>query len=315
MLEVQNLTFSYRRESPVLEDVSFSVGKGDFAAVIGSNGAGKSTLLKLLLNQLTPTAGSIRIFGEEVRSFRNWPRVGYVPQGHSYLNSDFPATVEEVLFGQMFPQIGLFHRLCRTHRERVGEVLAQVSMEPFRKVRLGTLSGGQLQRILIARALINRPEMLILDEPTTGIDVQNAHALYALLDQLNQKLELTILMVTHDLVHAANYARTIFCIEDGNLAVVPPDQLQHELIHRHHHDRKDGCEHFLALDRQCEACAHHLECERELTGSHSHRRSLKCVSGHCEAHGTACRCEPENAVPTGASPQVGERTQKFGEEK
>lgn len=265
MINVAHLTFSWRREVPLLDDVSFQVNAGDFAVIIGSNGAGKSTLLKLLLNQLQPEAGEIRLFGEDVRSFRSWPRIGYVSQGHAYMNSDFPATVEEVLLAHQFPQIGLFHRVKRIHRERVWDVLGLVGMEAFRTARLGELSGGQLQRILIARALANRPELLILDEPTTGIDVQNAHALYELLDRLNRELKLTILMVTHDLVHASNYAKRIFCIEDGNLAEVEPSQLQHELIHHHHHDHKNRCEHFEALDQSCDACEHHAGC------CHAHR--------------------------------------------
>ncbi|MBO5436977.1 MAG: metal ABC transporter ATP-binding protein [Thermoguttaceae bacterium] len=254
ILTVQDLTFAYRREMPILKSVTFSASEGDFAAVIGSNGAGKSTLMKLILNQLTPTSGEVCLFGENVRTFRNWPLLGYVPQGNSYLNSEFPASVEEVLLAHQFPQIGLFRRAKRQHRERVGEVLALVGMEDFRTARIGTLSGGQLQRVLIARALVNHPKLLILDEPTTGIDVQNAHALYELLARLNRELKLTILMVTHDLVHAVNYARTIFCIEDGNLAAVPPKELEHELAHRHHHAGKDECEHVQAIETHHSAC-------------------------------------------------------------
>ncbi len=259
VLEVDRLTFSYRRETPILEDVSFSVSEGDFAAIIGSNGAGKSTLLKLLLNQLSPNSGTVQIFGTDVDGFRNWSRVGYVPQGHSYLNSDFPAVVEEVLLAHQFPHIGLFRRARKEHRDRVREVLALVDMETYRTARLGILSGGQLQRVLIARALINRPELLILDEPTNGIDVQNSHALYDLLNRLNRELKLTILMVTHDLVHASTFARKIFCIEQGNLAVVAPEELHHELRHRHRHPLKENCEHFLTL-KECPCSCEHDSC-------------------------------------------------------
>ncbi len=255
MLEIKRLTFSYRRETPVLDDVSFSVQAGDFCTLIGSNGTGKSTLLKLLLRQLTPDSGEIRFFGEKLAAFHNWRRVGYVPQGHSYLNSDFPATVEEILLAHQYPRIGLFGRIRGEHREKVAEVLRLVDMTSFRTARLGALSGGQLQRVLIARALVNTPDMLILDEPTTGIDLPNAHALYELLDRLNQDFKLTILMVTHDLIHAVNYAKRIFCLEDGNLAEISPDQLQHELVHRHHHNRKDdGCEHVQAMEKECRKC-------------------------------------------------------------
>jgi len=261
VLEIKHLTFSYRRETPILDDVSLTAQTGDFCVLIGSNGTGKSTLLKLFLRQLTPDSGEIRLFGEELASFRGWSRVGYVPQGHSYLNSDFPATVEEILLAHQFPRIGLFGRVRRSHREKVTEVLKLVDMIPFRTARLGTLSGGQLQRILIARALVNDPELLILDEPTTGIDVQNAHALYELLDRINREFRLTILMVTHDLIHAVNYASRIFCLEDGNLAEISPCQLQHELIHRHHHDRKDdACEHVQALEKRCQECVFYQKC-------------------------------------------------------
>lgn len=234
----QHVSFAYTSEAVVLEDVSFAVHRGEFLGVIGANGAGKSTLLRLLLNQLSPRSGHIRILGVEVGKFHDWHRVGYVPQSHPFLNSAFPATVEEILLAAMYPQIGLFRRASRRHREIARDTLRLVGMESAHHTRIGTLSGGQVQRVLIARALVNSPEALILDEPTSGIDPLNTALLYELLASLNRDLGLTILMVTHDTNRAAAFLGRALCIEDATLVELDRNQLAYELQHRHKHPER-----------------------------------------------------------------------------
>ena len=242
MIHVANVSFRYRSDAPVLRDVSLDVLPGDFVGIIGSNGSGKSTLMKLILHQCSPQSGRITLFGKEARSFTDWPQLGYVPQSHHYSGAAFPATVAEILLANMYPQIGFGHFIHQKHRQRVREVLEQVGMQATEQALIGTLSGGQLQRVLIARALINRPKLLLLDEPTTGMDTDAAADLYALLKQFNDTQNLTILMITHDIARAADVVKQIYCLEDGNLLQLERGQVLHELAHRHRHpDGQANC--------------------------------------------------------------------------
>ena len=170
-IEAHNLSFSYGT-LPVLENVSFAVPEGSYTALIGANGAGKSTLLKLLLGELTPTAGTLSLLGTPIRSFREWPRIGYVPQGTQAGYADFPASVSEVVSAGLYKKIGLFRFANAANRREIARALSLVGMDGFEKRPIGDLSGGQRQRILLARALVNNPSLLVLDEPMTGVDAR-----------------------------------------------------------------------------------------------------------------------------------------------
>ena len=197
-IESHNLSFSYGT-LPVLENVSFSVPEGSYTALIGANGAGKSTLLKLLLGELTPTSGALSLLGQPIRSFRDWPRIGYVPQGTQAGYADFPASVSEVVSAGLYKKIGLFRFANASHRKEIARALSLVGMDGFEKRPIGDLSGGQRQRVLLARALAGQPSLLILDEPMTGVDAQNAAAFRELLHRLNRETGITVLLVTHDI--------------------------------------------------------------------------------------------------------------------
>lgn len=239
ILEVNNLSFSYGNE-PIFSKVGFSVHRGDFVAIIGSNGAGKSTLLKLILAEIYPTAGDIRLFGEDIRHFKSWPQIGYVPQAGLQSVVNFPATVEEIVKANLFSQIGLLRFPRKEHREKTLQVLESVGMGVYSKRLIGELSGGQQQRVMLARVLVNDPEMMLLDEPTTGVDAQSVESLYELLSQLNRKTGLTIVMVTHDISRAVNYVSKIFCLEEGSLVELDKSQISEELSHKHVHPVKDS---------------------------------------------------------------------------
>lgn len=234
MLEAENLTFSYG-EIPVLSNLSFSLPKGGFAALIGSNGVGKSTLLKLLLGELTPTSGTVRVLGQETRRFRDWPKVGYVPQDGLGGHADFPASVNEIVQANLVSDIGLFRFPRREHREKVRQALEAVGMEDYGSRLIGALSGGQRQRVLLARALVAGPELMILDEPTSGMDRQSADGFYQLLARLNQSSGLTILMVSHEPERLSGLASAIYCLENGTLVGLTPQQYREEQLHRHTH--------------------------------------------------------------------------------
>lgn len=220
-LEADRLSFSYG-EAPVLSCASFGLPQGGFAALIGPNGAGKSTLLKLLL-------------GQDTARFRNWRRLGYVPQDGLARHTDFPASVEEVVLANLSGEIGLFRFPRPEHRERVRQALELVGMAGYGRRLIGALSGGQRQRVLLARALISRPEVMLLDEPTSGMDLQSGENFYRLLAGLNRDHGLTILMVSHDVDRICSYVSTLYCLEEGTLAELTPGQVRRERagLHRH----------------------------------------------------------------------------------
>ena len=234
VIDAAQLSFSYG-DVPVLSNITFGLNKGGFAALIGSNGTGKSTLLKLLLGELSPTSGTVRLLGTELGAFRAWTKIGYVPQEGLARQADFPASVEEIVQANLFSEIGLFRFPKREHREKVRKVLARVGMDGCEKRLIGELSGGQRQRVLLARALISMPEVMILDEPTTGMDQESADDFYRLLSELNKSAGLSILMVSHDVERVCGYVSTVYCLEQGTMAVLTPAELREETAHRHPH--------------------------------------------------------------------------------
>ncbi|NLM77427.1 MAG: metal ABC transporter ATP-binding protein [Ruminococcaceae bacterium] len=240
IISTEDLSFYYGR-TPVFSRVSFSMQPGDFAAVIGANGTGKSTLVKLLLGQLKPATGRIHIFGQEQRQFHEWWRVGYLPQGHILTAQSFPATALELVQTGLYPQIGFMRFARRQHREQVRQALEMVGMEQIAGKLVGQLSGGQQQRVMLARVLVARPQLMILDEPATGIDERSAASLYSLLSELNKERKLTILMITHDVARVQSYLSRVFCLESGSLIELSHSQLVDELGHRHKHPVNPEC--------------------------------------------------------------------------
>jgi zinc transport system ATP-binding protein len=234
IVEVQNLGFSYGA-APVFSGVGFSVLRGDFVGIIGSNGAGKSTLLRLMLGELAPAAGGIRLFGQDIRRFRDWPKIGYVPQNALKTGADFPASVREIVQANLYAQVGLCRFPSRALRKKAADALAEVGMAGYEKRLIGELSGGQQQRVMLARVLVGAPELMMLDEPTTGVDASTIEALYALLRRLNRENGLTIVMVTHDVARVSEHASRILCLEEGSLVELSRAQVESELEHRHKH--------------------------------------------------------------------------------
>ena len=180
-IEIKNLYFSYGKEN-VLDGVSLCLKEGRLAILAGENGAGKSTLLRLLLGELPigeshkgdheegSSDGSIEILGQDIRQFKDWSSISYVPQNGMGGWKDFPASVEEIVRANLYKQIGLFRFAGKKERQQVRAALAQVGMEEYQNRLIGRLSGGQQQRVLLARALVNEPKLLILDEPTSALD-------------------------------------------------------------------------------------------------------------------------------------------------
>ncbi|WP_028987131.1 metal ABC transporter ATP-binding protein [Thermicanus aegyptius] len=211
ILEIKDLFYRYD-ENEVLKGVSLSLKKGEMLGLVGPNGSGKSTLLKVILGFLPLQRGKVLWYGTELSRFRHWERIGYVSQKANSFNTGFPATVEEVVGLGRVGRIGLFKRPGKADREKVREALATVGMEPYLKRNIGRLSGGQQQRVFIAKALVQDPEVLILDEPTVGVDAHSEEVFYSLLKRLNQERGISLLLVSHDLGVVSEQMDTVACI-------------------------------------------------------------------------------------------------------
>lgn len=211
MIYIDDVSFRYGEED-VLQRVSFEVKEGEFWALIGPNGSGKSTLIRLILGLTEPTSGEVKLFGVPATKFKERERIGYVSQKSNAFNSSFPATVLEVVRSGLTKEKGLFRRFSKEATERSLDALKKVDMQDFAHRNIGDLSGGQQQRVFIARALVGGPELLIMDEPTVGIDERHVRAFYELLERLNEEHGLAILLVTHEIDLVTSLASHVACL-------------------------------------------------------------------------------------------------------
>jgi len=203
IIQIKNLSFAYDKQK-ILEDINLDIEERDFLAIIGPNGGGKSTLLKLILGINPVQQGIIKTFGEKPK--KNLSKIGYVPQ-NTNINTDFPIKViEVVLMGHIGTKPPLFGYAKEEILCAMG-ALAQVGMEKFAQKKIGDLSGGQRQRVMIARALCAHPQILILDEPTSSIDVDGQKQIYELLELLNKSI--TIIVVSHDISIILEFANKV----------------------------------------------------------------------------------------------------------
>lgn len=198
-IEVQNLSFSYTPAEKTLEGVSFVIPHGSICALVGPNGSGKTTLLKILIGLLTPSGGGVLILGKPPKESRAF--IGYVPQRFSF-DKTFPITVFEFL--------RMSHPIRA--RKEIVTYLQHLNMDVHIDARLGVLSGGQLQRVLICRAMLSDPAILFLDEPVSGVDVGGEQTFYELIAHLHREHNTTIVMVSHELDVVANFADLVLCI-------------------------------------------------------------------------------------------------------
>jgi zinc transport system ATP-binding protein len=202
VVEIEHLTVQYP-DVKALDDVSFTVKKGDFLGIIGPNGAGKSTLFSSMLGLHTKYKGTIKFFGKDIRKSKDYLKeIGYVPQKPIF-EKNFPATVNDVV------RMGLRKE---SDANKIDEILQQLWIHELSKKRIGELSGGQQQRVFIAKALVNNPKFLILDEPVTGIDQQSIDLFYSILRELNSKQKITIIWSSHDLDAVNQLANHVACL-------------------------------------------------------------------------------------------------------
>lgn len=210
----------------VLEDVTFSLHGNDFFGIIGPNGGGKTTLIRVMLGLLRPTAGRVLLFGGDPESSSR--SVGYVPQYFGF-DADFPISVEETVLSGRIGRRGLFRRYSRDDRRIAREAMERVGVQPLADRKMGSLSGGEKQRVFIARALVNDPGLLVLDEPTASVDTIAATDLYELLGELNERIP--IILISHDIGVISSHVKTIACLQ-RRLFVHDSNQISEEALEK-----------------------------------------------------------------------------------
>jgi zinc transport system ATP-binding protein len=208
VVELSDVSFGYTA-TPVVEDVTLRIDAAEYVAMVGPNGSGKSTLMRLMLGLLRPDAGEARLFGEPAHAFDDGSRLGYVAQ-HASAAKEMPITVREVVKMGRFPHVG-FRRLSGPDWAVVDDAIETVGMDAFADRRVTQLSGGQRQRTFIARALASEADLLVLDEPTVGVDAESVDAFYDLLETLNAG-GITVLLVEHDLGAVVDHADRVVCL-------------------------------------------------------------------------------------------------------
>jgi len=226
LLELKKVYFGYGA-MPVLEDINIHIHHGQFAALVGPSGAGKTTLLKLILGSLQATDGEIYTRGKLLQNGHK-PRVGYVPQLET-VDWNFPVTVEQAVWMGQIGNKNPLPWMMAEERKQIQDVLERLGILDLAQRHIRDLSGGQQQRVFLARALISKPDLLVLDEPTVGLDIQTAEMILVLLAELNRQ-GVTLLMTTHDLNAAAAHLPWVICLNQRVIAQGAPEDVFTEKI-------------------------------------------------------------------------------------
>jgi zinc transport system ATP-binding protein len=219
IITIKNVFFGYTKGEPIIVDASFDIMQGEFVGVIGPNGGGKTTLLRLMMGFITPWSGKITVFGKAPTRYPNG--IAYVPQNLRF-DKQFPITVLELVLGGRISSLSWFGHFCKEDRDKAIDALEKVGPADIKDKSFGTLSGGQAQRALIARALAQEPKILLLDEPTANIDVQAESDMYELLHKIRSSL--TVVMVTHDIRAIIHQVERVLCVQ-GKVTIIEPKEL------------------------------------------------------------------------------------------
>jgi zinc transport system ATP-binding protein len=248
-LELDNVSFFYKTEAAV-RDVTFAIDEGDFLGVIGPNGGGKTTLLRLMLGVIAPRQGTVKLLGDAPERSRKF--AGYVPQETSS-NKEFPISVRDAVRMGLAARRGIGRRLTKDDKRAADATIDELGLGYLRDRTIGELSGGQRQKVLLARALVSGPRILFLDEPTASIDTTGTDEIYLHLKKLNDR-GTTVVLVTHNVGAVSNYIKSIACINkelyfhpEGTIdeATVtktfgcPVDLIAHGLPHRVFHEHTE----------------------------------------------------------------------------
>jgi len=247
IFDVKNLNFKVRDQF-ILSNVSLEIFNGEYIAIIGPNGGGKTTLIRMLLGLEKATDGVIKIFGKKQKNFKEWNKIGYVPQRAAQVDQNFPATALDIVKMGRISKRKLFSRESQEDRDAVIEAMSKMDILNLKDKMIGTLSGGQRQRVMIARALASNPEILILDEPNTGVDTLSQQNFYKLLSKLNKEEKITIVFITHDVGVIADDIGRLFTINQKAIICNNPKEamsceemselygISAHLVHNHKHE-------------------------------------------------------------------------------
>lgn len=239
IIELHNIFVGYK-DLIVLEDISINIPRGSFLAVVGPNGGGKTTLIKTILGLIKPGSGTVNVFGKPAYcQGGNRKKIGYVPQVLS-IDANFPIHAKDVVLMGRYGRIGLLKNPALKDKKIAKETMDKIGILELADKPIGRLSGGQRQRVFLARALANEPEILFLDEPTTGIDVPSTEGLYELLHKLHNE-GITIIIVSHDIGVVASYVDTIACLNKRLIAHGRPE----EVINPENLEKMYGCDAML----------------------------------------------------------------------
>lgn len=231
-LDIEDLSLTLG-ENEVLKGIDLRLSKGEFLGIVGPNGGGKTTLLKVILGLLGPAGGEIRVFGREPKKSRD--RVSYVPQ-HTDFDSKFPINVWNVVLMGRVGKLGLRPFFSDEDKDIAQKALEEVEMEDYKERQISELSGGEQQRVLLARALTTQPDMLLLDEPTASVDENIKTSIYEILKKMNEKEDTTIVIVSHDIGILSSYVQKLGCL-NKELIYHGDSELTHEMI-----EESYGCE-------------------------------------------------------------------------
>ncbi|MFM1515035.1 ABC transporter ATP-binding protein [Helcococcus ovis] len=220
-VEVKNLYFGYSGEY-VLKNLNLKIEKGSLIAITGENGSGKSTLLKLILGEIKPDKGTILFDNQDISKIKSFKQIGYVPQVQNFEKIAFPITCLELVTLNQYEDFGFIKIARRKHKEKAKHSLINLGLENYINTPFNELSGGLQQRVIIARAMINNPQLLILDEPTAGVDKNSKKDFLHLIEKINKESKVTVLIVTHELelINKTLNPSKIYKIEDGGISYV-----------------------------------------------------------------------------------------------
>ncbi|MDQ7045431.1 MAG: metal ABC transporter ATP-binding protein [Sulfurimonas sp.] len=247
IFDVKNLNFKVRGQS-ILSHISLEIFSAEYIAIIGPNGGGKTTLIRMLLGLDKPSSGEIRLFGKKLQNFKDWNKIGFVPQRASHVDQNFPATALDIVKMGRVSKRKFFSKETQEDKDAVHDAMNKMGILDLQERMVGALSGGQRQRVMIARALASKPEILILDEPNTGVDTVSQQNFYALLKRLNKEENMTIVFITHDIGVIADDIGRLFTINQKATICNDPKEaisckemselygISAHLVHNHKHE-------------------------------------------------------------------------------
>ncbi|MBM3283735.1 metal ABC transporter ATP-binding protein [Candidatus Gottesmanbacteria bacterium] len=212
IIEVKNLSVRYG-VSTALQNVSCQIEQGDFVGLVGPNGGGKTTLAKTILGLLSLHEGKISLFGQDSAKFGEWQKIGYLPQKHTSINPLFPASVGEVVSLGLLSAKKRPKNITTSDWQEIDALLKDIGIIALKGQLISELSGGQQQKVMLARALVSKPEILILDEPSTALDPNSRKQFFARLEKLNKETKTTIILITHDTGYIGKYANKLLYID------------------------------------------------------------------------------------------------------